>query len=279
MDESLNELFVFLESEQRDSALALVLAMSLDEAFCLKVVSNKQYIKQLLASVDPQSVNSMINISSFNSTLIFLLPFIPDFMKAFETYKNVLTNISFFSSEELVLCFKDHLPNLFMRLDSGGLEIILNLSVHEIMRRCLLANPELETVLESSKHPSLVLLLKNLLFEVDFHDQIPLMKILDYLVFILFTCVDTATATFSEPEMKSISALNISKFEKNSHLLETVECLILIGTRMKGRSLLRSRLDLYPILREFDKQQTDNIPLKEEIEKLVGYLIRDEQSA
>ena len=127
------------------------------------------------------------------------------------------------------------------------------------------------------RHVSFVLLLKNLLLDFEIHDQLPLGDIVEDIISHLYSSLDVKSASFTGEELKLIGARPINKDSDNFLLMESVECLILIGTRCEGRRILRSHQGLYPMLRELDKQQASNSSLKEEIEKLVGYLIREDE--
>ena len=132
------------------------------------------------------------------------------------------------------------------------------------------------------KRGGVCVIVKNCLLEVDRHQDI-LEDHDDSLLAALLGRIVHPGCEFSEEELDKM-LLEISLEHRNTPA-ETdlairamiIESIIALGTTYEGRVILREK-DVYPIIRECHKHETDDF-LRELMEKVVEYIIRDEDHA
>ena len=266
--ELVDDLFALLKTDQKESALDIILSNSLNPLIIPYIAPS--HIHSLLPITEKKSVDALTNFSSvFELVRAFDQEAIDFMCKNISLYNAVICNLTAQAeSEEL---FQSHLPAFLSAADT--LSILINLSRFDRVRAFLFVHQDKLAPLYF--HPDFVLLLMNLLLDVEKHPSLPLTQIIELIVSTLYRAIVREDSRFSDEELQHLDVLQYPQVECR-HAHACFHCLIAMGTTLEGRQQLRDVRPLYPTVREYHKQ-CDSEDIIADIEILVGYLIRDEE--
>lgn len=129
------------------------------------------------------------------------------------------------------------------------------------------------------KRGGVCVIIKNCLLEVDRHETL-LLDLDDSLLAALLGRIVDSECNFSDEELDKM-LLEISLEHRNTSAESdsfirqmVIESLIALGTTYEGRTILRKK-EVYPVIREWHLRESES-ELREMMEKIVEYIIRDE---